>query len=116
MTNLLPNVRMERKVDTLSCRCSYQLSEAFESEAESWGVSVSSLIHDILTDYITGKGKQCLSGPHPLERGVRELHHLTIDILLDGEVSPLERQRWTQKATKLLSDLWNEEHQEEVAS
>jgi len=47
MTQLLPNARMEKKVEAVHARCSYELRKALKAEAESFGTTVSSLITQI---------------------------------------------------------------------
>ena len=81
------------------------------------GTKPSPLGEDILRRFVNDEGKHGEHGKHPILEGVQDLHHLTVEICVDGVISPIERQRFTKRATRLLSDLWNEEHhEEEVAS
>jgi len=119
---LKPNVHMEldgKKLANLSCTCSPELKQRVLQYQSDFGIDTISLtVETILREFFV---KQDI-GPighisHPIEAGVRELHHLTLDITLDGIITPLERQRWTKKMSELFYRMWNEEQEkrEEIA-
>ncbi len=61
-------------METIACRYSYDLRQAIESEAESFGITPSTLIENILTAHINTDGFPDLPSKHPVETGFRELH------------------------------------------
>jgi len=103
-----------KKLANLSCTCSPELKQRVLQYKNDFGIDTISLaVETILREFFV---KQDI-GPighisHPIETGVRELHHLTLDITVDGVITPLERQRWTKKMSDLFYKMWHEKYEE----
>ena len=118
-----PNARMDldgKKMEApISAMVSPGLFDRLEKYQADFGIESRSLaIETILREFFLKEDIGSLGHISDLENGTRDLHRLTVEILVDGVVTPLERQRWTKRATALLNKMWNDEKdkQEEIAS
>ncbi|MDA2936853.1 hypothetical protein MYX75_01135 [Acidobacteria bacterium AH-259-A15] len=102
-----------KRLETVAFRCTPEVRELLDLEAEYLGITLSKVTEKIVRDFVCREGKSCEQGLHPLESGVTELQRLTIEICVDGVVSPIERARFTRKATELLHQIWHEVHEKE---
>ena len=116
MTKLIPNVRMEldgKKLETVAFRCSYDLREALFAEAKYLGITPSKLAENIVAGFFQLNGKQGLQDLPFFLQGVLRLFQISVDMSADDKTkTPLDRQRVTKHASKVLDDLWSKWHEE----
>ncbi|MGH9340101.1 MAG: hypothetical protein ACRD1R_11075 [Acidobacteriota bacterium] len=95
-----------KRLEKMSFRLSPDHKLALILEASRRSISPSKLVAKITRRYLVMQ-RLSRGHRHPLTSEVEALHQQTIEMLADGIVDPIERQRWTEIATKAFYRVWN---------